>query len=457
MADEYRFTLEEAKMIGDILGMDWASVPWTVNEFQAGLEVELEHGLHDPQTNISNDDPYTTGKIAWAHLKELPDYYERLAEMEDVTEHTLARIGTGTLDPRSVQRLLSNRKPPELVKPGTLEFIKQYLDEFISVAGPELKALLVDLKALVDKYTPTLGETSYEETLEDLKTLLRLGLKIIPILTTPTAGLIARAEVVLPGLFLMGAGGVVGVWPGALGIGFGLVTGIAVGVLVGIILLVFSIISYVLLSIAIQIVILPILVLLPLSPITIPADIILSVVLGMLILLASILLMYVPMFGIGALGGITGASVGAVTGAIGIGVGDVITADAMTAATVYVNALTKRVLIPATTELFADALAAIERIEAGDLTPPQFNIMEFVSKYLLRRPRTGEPRVMADAVQFALALASGSVELARDAAGRVVGAIDNIVPDDGPLAVKMIKSISDDLFSKDSPLFSGIK
>jgi len=51
-----------------------------------GLEVELEHGTQDPVTNVTNDDEMTTGKIAWAHLNEFPDYYTRLAEMEAEAE-----------------------------------------------------------------------------------------------------------------------------------------------------------------------------------------------------------------------------------------------------------------------------------------------------------------------------------------------------------------------------------
>ena len=47
-----------------------------------GLEVELEHGTHDPETNVTGDDPVRTGKIALARLRELPDYYMRLAVME---------------------------------------------------------------------------------------------------------------------------------------------------------------------------------------------------------------------------------------------------------------------------------------------------------------------------------------------------------------------------------------
>ena len=48
-----------------------------------GLDVELEHGLHDPVTDVTNNDPVLTGKIALAHLNEFPDYYTRLARMEE--------------------------------------------------------------------------------------------------------------------------------------------------------------------------------------------------------------------------------------------------------------------------------------------------------------------------------------------------------------------------------------
>jgi len=74
------FTLTEAKEIGKELGIDWDEVD--VDEFHRGLQVELEHGLTDPDTDITHDSPVETGKIAWAHLKELPDYYTRLDKME---------------------------------------------------------------------------------------------------------------------------------------------------------------------------------------------------------------------------------------------------------------------------------------------------------------------------------------------------------------------------------------
>jgi len=75
------FTLEEAKKIGDQIGINWAETK--IEEFAQGLHVELEHGLVDPRTNVTNDDLAMTGKIAWAHLNEFGDYYTRLKKMED--------------------------------------------------------------------------------------------------------------------------------------------------------------------------------------------------------------------------------------------------------------------------------------------------------------------------------------------------------------------------------------
>ena len=74
---------DEAQRVGEQIGIDWATAPFDVEQFRIGMEVELEHGLHDPATNVTDDDPVVTGKIALAHLNEFPDYYTRLEHMED--------------------------------------------------------------------------------------------------------------------------------------------------------------------------------------------------------------------------------------------------------------------------------------------------------------------------------------------------------------------------------------
>lgn len=77
---------DQARQVGERIGIDWATSPFDVEEFRAGMEVELEHGAHDPETDVTHDDPIVTGKIAWAHLKEFPDYYTRLEGMEEAAK-----------------------------------------------------------------------------------------------------------------------------------------------------------------------------------------------------------------------------------------------------------------------------------------------------------------------------------------------------------------------------------
>lgn len=74
------FSAEEARKIGEAIGIDFTK--YNLEEFRMGLRVELEHGAGDPETNVTNGDEKLTGKIAWAHLKEIPDYYTRLLKME---------------------------------------------------------------------------------------------------------------------------------------------------------------------------------------------------------------------------------------------------------------------------------------------------------------------------------------------------------------------------------------
>ncbi len=84
MSTANHFTAEEAQKIGNELGITWDK--WDVEQFRRGMDVELEHGTCDPNTNVTNDDPLTTGKITLAHLNEFPDYYTRLDKMEEEAE-----------------------------------------------------------------------------------------------------------------------------------------------------------------------------------------------------------------------------------------------------------------------------------------------------------------------------------------------------------------------------------
>ena len=83
MAAPTHFSADEARRVGAEIGIDWDSAPFDIEQFRKGMEVELEHGLQDPATNVTSDDPVVTGKIALAHLNEFPDYYTRLERMEE--------------------------------------------------------------------------------------------------------------------------------------------------------------------------------------------------------------------------------------------------------------------------------------------------------------------------------------------------------------------------------------
>jgi DNA-directed RNA polymerase alpha subunit len=86
MSESVRFTADEARAVGERIGIDWAGAPFDVEQFRMGMDVELEHGTRDPQTNVTDDDVDVTAKIARAHLNEFPDYYSRLAVMEAEAE-----------------------------------------------------------------------------------------------------------------------------------------------------------------------------------------------------------------------------------------------------------------------------------------------------------------------------------------------------------------------------------
>jgi hypothetical protein len=92
MSEKKVFSAEEAKSVGVQIGIDWEHAPFDVEQFRAGMDVELEHGARDPATDVTGNDPIVTGKIALAHLNEFPDYYTRLKAMEIEAErfHSLS-------------------------------------------------------------------------------------------------------------------------------------------------------------------------------------------------------------------------------------------------------------------------------------------------------------------------------------------------------------------------------
>ena len=92
------FSTDQARRIGEEIGIDWDSAPFEVEQLRAGMAVELEHGLRDAATNVTDDDPVVTAKIALAHLNEIPDYYTRFVQMEvDAERPGLLIAGRGPI------------------------------------------------------------------------------------------------------------------------------------------------------------------------------------------------------------------------------------------------------------------------------------------------------------------------------------------------------------------------
>jgi hypothetical protein len=84
MSIKRQFSVQEARAVGMQIGLDWTKID--LEQFRRGLEVELEHGAIDPETNVTGDDLVLIGKIAWAYLKEIRDYYTRLDRLEAETD-----------------------------------------------------------------------------------------------------------------------------------------------------------------------------------------------------------------------------------------------------------------------------------------------------------------------------------------------------------------------------------
>ena len=50
---------------------------FSFEDFKRGINIELEHGLKNLNTNVTNNDLFKTAKIALAHLNEYPNYYNK--------------------------------------------------------------------------------------------------------------------------------------------------------------------------------------------------------------------------------------------------------------------------------------------------------------------------------------------------------------------------------------------
>jgi len=87
------YPLYMARKVGERIGINWLTADFPVEQLARGIVVEFEHGTVDPRTDVTDDDVLMTAKIAWAHLNEFPDYYDRLDDMEYEAEKVFGERG----------------------------------------------------------------------------------------------------------------------------------------------------------------------------------------------------------------------------------------------------------------------------------------------------------------------------------------------------------------------------
>jgi len=148
------FTLEEAERIATDIGMNLGQVPWDAEQFRMGLDVELEHGKIHPETDVTNDNPLLTGKIAWAHLMEFPDYYDRLARMEaEGKEEDDGSQEPSTVSIVNVEDELDERPKFVSINGNVYKLAEEQQPEYIQVKGRRYrKATLDDTMRLANKW-----------------------------------------------------------------------------------------------------------------------------------------------------------------------------------------------------------------------------------------------------------------------------------------------------------------
>lgn len=69
------FTMKDALFAAQMLNVKFDKFP--PEDFLEGINIETEHGLINPETNVTYDNLITTAKIALAHLNEFPNYYNK--------------------------------------------------------------------------------------------------------------------------------------------------------------------------------------------------------------------------------------------------------------------------------------------------------------------------------------------------------------------------------------------
>ena len=84
------FNIDDVKRVSKILNIKFDK--FTPLDLLNGMNIELEHGLVNPETNVSNDDLVITTKIALAHLNEFPNYYNSIYGIKTFEDYLRSKL-----------------------------------------------------------------------------------------------------------------------------------------------------------------------------------------------------------------------------------------------------------------------------------------------------------------------------------------------------------------------------
>src|SRR5437763_1948336 len=165
MPERAQFTKTDARRIGEQIGIDWNSAPFDVDQLRRGMEVELEHGLHDALTNVTDDDPIVTAKIALAFDATAGDTAKQFAPSDGsdwavaAEERKLGRL-----------RVLLVRMNPDLTmgadllkKTGAGNLFMVFGEPDVEIRRGEDGQVQVEIRG-VDVYDPTTGQVRSSTT-----------------------------------------------------------------------------------------------------------------------------------------------------------------------------------------------------------------------------------------------------------------------------------------------------
>jgi len=177
-------TEESAKALGEKIGIKWEEAKFDPTQFLAGIKVELEHGSQDPETDITGNDHEITGKIAWAHLKENPEYYIKLNQMEKEADMYVRSRAYITLCPhcKSMQQVdyWEASKCPNCgnILPG---YFWKNTEEELGKGGPKEEVppeMVEKYKEMTEKPMATAKKKAQQEAKLDSKTRQKLNAEL---------------------------------------------------------------------------------------------------------------------------------------------------------------------------------------------------------------------------------------------------------------------------------------